>query len=182
MTQRRSRVRPGGPPSTRQGPGGCVDCAIGGWTVGPFSNYDHVHAVDSLPHEEFIESPLIHHGYAVGSAGTGPFRQRGEFPQNWVFFRDFEPAIVHGRSGRMSCYDITSYGVYEAAHERRIDNLWGRDVTSLYIRFAGDVHMRDGNGRLSNGEPERQVLLRWVRGCDPASSYFEGAGRTGFLL
>jgi hypothetical protein len=135
--------------------------------------------VDSLPQEEFIESPLIHHGYAVGLAGTGPFRQAAGLPQTWVFFRDFEPAIVFARAGRMSCYDITSYGVYEAAHERRFDQRMSSDVITLYVRFAGDVHMRDEKGWLPTGEPEQQVLQRWVRGCDPASSYFEGPERTG---
>ncbi|WP_405149104.1 hypothetical protein OG589_13450 [Sphaerisporangium sp. NBC_01403] len=95
------------------------------------------------------------HGYVVG--------MDGQLPQMWVFFEHIEPALVFGRAGRMSGYDISGYGVYEAAREVRYDERSQREVHTLYV--AGEsLDRRDG---------EAKVFNRWVRGCDPESSQFE---------
>ncbi|WP_030457155.1 hypothetical protein [Herbidospora cretacea] len=54
-------------------------------------------------------------------------------PQAWVFFTDLEPAVMFGLAGRMSSFDISGYGVYEAARQVRFDKRLDRDVHTLLV-------------------------------------------------
>lgn len=108
----------------------------------PHPNYDHIHQVT--------------HGYAVGMGGR--------LPQIWVFFGHLEPAVAFGHAGRQSGTDITSYGVYEAAHELLYGDDLGRDVSMLHIDL--DADLRDHRS-------ERPILERWLAGTHPGSAYFQ---------
>ncbi|GGV29913.1 hypothetical protein GCM10010182_61170 [Actinomadura cremea] len=135
----------------------CVDCA-GVFIDTRQQHYDHVHPAEILPEEGDTDTGSVVAGYAVGFAGD-------ELPQTWIFFADLEPAIAFGRAGRMSSYDITSYGVYEAAREtRHVPGGKGRLVT-LYIRSRD---LRDHDAHV-----EAPILERWIKGCHPDSAYFE---------
>jgi hypothetical protein len=91
----------------------------------------------------------------------------GRLPQAWVFFGHLEPAVAFGRAGRQSGTDITSYGVYEAAHELLYDDSLGRDVAILHIDLAAD---------LRDHQAERPVLESWLRGTRPGSAYYQPGG------
>ncbi|WP_424532523.1 hypothetical protein ACOZ38_19845 [Sphaerisporangium viridialbum] len=135
----------------------CAQCG-GLWTARKKApNYDHIHRAETLPRAQHTESHIVVHGYAVGMGG--------QLPQMWVFFEHMEPALVFGRAGRMSSYDISGYGVYEAARETRYDQRRRDDVTTLHVNVAADS--------LDRREGEREVFTRWVRGCDLASAHFE---------
>jgi len=137
----------------------CPECVR---TVdGPFPNYDHVHMVRALPRRRRSDAHVIIRGYATDIGGA--------VGHLWVFFEDVEPAVVFGRAGRMSGYDIKGWGVHEAAREARFDPRSGADVVTLYVNL--EVRLRDDTSA------ERRMLERWVRGCDPQSSYYSPGGR-----
>ncbi|SCE62653.1 hypothetical protein [Streptomyces sp. OspMP-M43] len=138
--------------------GTCTDCTD--WKyAGSQPGYDHIHAVRVLPDEDHENTHLVLHGFATGFASD---RVPG-LAQTWVFFEHLEPALVFGRAGRMSSYDITGYGVYQAAREVRFDHDTGRQVTTLYV-----------TGRALDREPgEDKPFARWTRGVNPDSAYYE---------
>lgn len=120
-------------------------------------NYNHIHRAESLPRAKRTESHIIVRGYAVGMAG--------QLPQMWVFFDQLEPALVFGRAGRMSGYDISGYGVYEAAREIRYDARRSEDVTTLHVG-------PNTNPSLGHPSDEADAFHRWIQGCDPDWSSF----------
>ncbi|MFG1826718.1 hypothetical protein ACGFIJ_29920 [Microbispora bryophytorum] len=136
-------------------PDECAECAAASRRRGDLPNYDHFHKVDALPRARRADSRTTLRGYAVGMGGS--------LPQTWVFFEHLEPALAFGRAGRMSCHDIRSYGVYEAARETRYDRTLKRDVHTLFL--AGSS--------LDRQDDEAQDLQRWLQGCVPGSAYFE---------
>lgn len=72
--------------------------------------------------------------------------------------------MVFGRAGRMSGFDISQYGVYEAARQVRFQ---GRDVHILLVDFEADAR---------DHRTERPILERWLSGCDPTSAHFHSGG------
>lgn len=119
-------------------------------------NYHHVHRVDSLPKAVRTDSRIVARSYAVELSGS--------IPQLWVFFDDLEPALIFGRSGRMSSYDIRGYGVFPAARECRYDEELMGDLVTLYIDQS--------DGSLDRRDNEADVFQRWMRGCRRDSSHF----------
>ncbi|WP_285633531.1 hypothetical protein [Actinoallomurus iriomotensis] len=128
-------------------------------TTGPFTraadtsppNYDHLHKTPALPRPKQTDSHIIVRGYATGMNGlTG-------LQQIWIFFDHLEPALVFSRAGRMSGYDITAHGVYEAARETRCDFELDRDVTTLHVNLRSEFER--------GAEDEIEIFKRWVRGC-----------------
>ncbi len=128
---------------------------------GPHPNYDHLHGTTAgqLPRARRTGGRVVTRGYAVGMSG--------HLPQTWVFFDRIEPAYAFGRSGRMALTgDITSYGVYEAAHEVRWDEDLSRDVRTLHV--VTDTSLRER----TDADGERDLLSRWARGTYARSAYF----------
>jgi hypothetical protein len=138
----------------------CAECTGAAWMRSSQVNYDHIHRADLLPTAKHTESRRIVRGYAVGIDGAG-------ISQTWVFFENREPAVVFGRAGRMS-YDISGYGVYEAAWEVRFDPRQGKDVRTLHI----GPHVFPPWDQGPN-VGETADFLRWVEGCNPGSSQYE---------
>lgn len=134
----------------------CSECEQHTGDGGPYPNYDHVHHVNPLPRARQAEHHIVVHGYAAEISGR--------LPHSWVFFGAIEPALVFGRAARMS-YDVSSYGVFEAAREVRWDDSRGRDIATLYINSSGEG--------LDRADDETKAFRRWMRGCDPESSHFK---------
>ncbi|MEI7030700.1 hypothetical protein [Streptomyces pratensis] len=124
------------------------------------SHYDHIHTVDRLPRTRYTDEHIVRRGYAVDIAG----HPGAGLPRSWVFFTDLEPAVVFGRAARMSSYDISHYGVSEAARENRWSERAHTDVATLCIKRGS--HLRDH-------ATELRLLKRWVQGCRPDSVYYE---------
>ncbi|MFF2226897.1 hypothetical protein ACFVV7_26685 [Streptomyces globisporus] len=142
----------------------CPACT--GWAhAGSQPGYDHIHRVLSLPEEQHEDQQRVLHGFATGFASSA----EPGLAQTWVFFEHLEPALVFGRAGRMSVYDITSYGVYTAAREERFDHGSGRQVTTLHVA-----------GRALDREPgEGKHFVRWARSVESVSAFYEGAPERG---
>ncbi|MDW4912625.1 hypothetical protein [Streptomyces californicus] len=142
----------------------CPACT--GWAhAGSQPGYDHIHRVLSLPEEQHEDQQRVLHGFATGFASSA----EPGLAQTWVFFEHLEPALVFGRAGRMSVYDITSYGVYTAAREERFDHGTGRQVTTLHVA-----------GRALDREPgEGKHFVRWARSVESDSAFYEGAPERG---
>jgi hypothetical protein len=139
----------------------CPECG-GVFMDGPHPNYDHLHGTtaERLPRARRTDSRVVTRGYAVGMSGF--------LPQFWVFFDRIEPAYAFGRAGRMApTGDITSYGVYEAAHEVRWDEGQVRDVRTLHV--ATDTSLREH-------ADDKDLLTRWLRGTAPQSAYYQPPG------
>lgn len=136
----------------------CADCR-GLFHGTPQPHYDHVHTTDKLPRARRTDEHTVKHGYVVGFAGNSGL------PQTWIFFADLEPAVVFGRSARMSVSDVNHYGISEAARETRYTERLGRDVVTLHLKHGS--HLRDHDN-------EMPILKRWVRGCRPDSAHYEG--------
>ncbi|MFD6187455.1 hypothetical protein [Streptomyces goshikiensis] len=138
----------------------CPACDDKTWAwKGGQPGYDHIHRVPRLPDEEREDGHYVLHGWATG------FRSVTEpgLRQTWVFFEHLEPALVFGRAGRMSIYDISSYGVYRAAREERFDRESEEMITALYV-----------TGRALDREPgEDKHIARWTRGVQHDSAYYE---------
>ena len=146
--------------------GTCPQCDDKTWRRrGSQPGYDHIHRVRSLPDEEREDVHWVLHGFATGFASTA----EPGLPQTWVFFEYMESALVFGRAGRMSVYDISSYGVYRAAREERFDYDSEQQVTTLYV-----------TGRALDREAgEDKHFARWAGGVRPDSAHYEDPGQAG---
>ncbi|MBB4702281.1 hypothetical protein [Sphaerisporangium siamense] len=124
--------------------------------------YDHINLAQAgtLPLARDTRAHVVERGYVVGMRGGG-------LRQTWVFFKDLEPALIFGRTGRMSAGDITGYGVYEAARETRYDKILGKEMTTLHM--AGESLDRRKN--------EREAYIRWLQGVDLESAQFAPQSR-----
>ncbi|MGW3657211.1 hypothetical protein ACWD6R_16620 [Streptomyces sp. NPDC005151] len=142
---------------TSPGAAECPDCQWEPWPSEPQPqpNYDHVHAVRTLPSARDSDGHQIVQGYAVGLCGP-------RLPQLWVFFEDLAPAMAFGRAGRMSA-DAKGYGVYRAARGEHFDSATERQVVTLHV-IRRSLDRKDG---------EADTLQQWTRGVIPGSAYFE---------
>lgn len=126
---------------------GCPACAAFP-TATEGLDWDHVHEAAELPAAEDTEARHVIHGYVVRLGSHLGAHQR------WFFFGHLEPALVFGRSARMSA-SVRSYGVHAAAVEARHDPASrARDVTT--------IHVGTGTG-LDRIDDELEHLDRWLQ-------------------